>query len=86
MDPQEQREDCRREVRRFLAERSQLAFRDQTIQQKLHMEHSFTIGDVRDALAFLVSDKMVEVEPESLGATLYYKITATGIRAHERSR
>jgi len=86
IDPQEQREDCRREVRRYLAERPQLAFRDQTIQQKLHLENDFTIAQVRDALVFLVSDKQVEIEPEELGATPYYKITANGMRAHERGR
>ena len=86
MDPQEQREDCRREVRRFLAERSQLAFRDNTIHQKLKIEHGFTLDDVRDALVYLVSDKQVEPEPSELGATLFYKITSSGTRAHERSR
>lgn len=86
MDPQEEKEECRIEVRRYLAERPQLAFRDQTIWQKLKIEHGFTLSDVRDALVFWVSDKQVEPEPSEAGATLYYKITTAGIRAYERSR
>jgi hypothetical protein len=86
MNDQERREDCRHEVRRYLADRSSLAFRADTIQHYLDREWKFTIAEVRDALAFLVSAKQAEIEPEPCGATEYFKITATGTLAHERGR
>jgi len=86
MNTQEKREDCRREVRRYLADRPSLAFRTETIRRNVDREFDFTLDEVRDALAFLASAKQVEIEPESLGATEYFKITAAGILAHERGR
>ena len=84
MNDQEKREDARREVRRYLADRPSLAFRSETIRRYLAREWAFTPEEVRNALAFLVSAHQVEIEPESLGATEYFKVTATGTLAHER--
>ena len=83
---QERREECRREVRRYLAERPSLAFRAETIRRNLAREFVFTAEEVRDALAFFVSAKQVEIEPDGLGATDYFKITAAGTLAHERGQ
>jgi hypothetical protein len=84
-EEQEKREECRRDVRAFLANRSVLAFRAGTIWSKLSKENDFTLDDVKAALAFLVSAGQASVEPESLGATPYYKITADGMLSHERA-
>ena len=81
---QERREDCRREVRRYLADRPSLAFRAETIRRNLDLEFDFTLDEVVNALAFLMSAKQADVEPEGMGATEYFKITAAGTLAHER--
>ncbi len=81
---QQRREDCRREVRRYLAERPMLSMRAQAIEHMLERDFGFTLDEVRAALVFLVSAKQVEVEPDQLGATDYFKITAAGTLAHER--
>jgi len=83
---QERREECRREVRRYLAERPSLAFRAETIRRNLAVEFDFSAEEVRDALAFFVSAKQVEIEQDGCGATDYFKITASGTLAHERGR
>lgn len=83
---QERKEECRHEVRRYLADRAALAFRAATIQQKLNLEHDFTLGEVRASLVFLVSAKQVEIRPDALGSTEYFQITASGTLAHERGQ
>ena len=83
---QERREECRREVRRYLWERSAVALRPAAIRRGLDREYGFTEREITDALAFLASDKQAAIEPDDLGATEYFKITAEGIRRHERGK
>jgi hypothetical protein len=82
--PQERKEECRRRVREYLANRSVLAYRAATVRTGLSREHAFDLDEIKAALLFLVSAKQVSIEHDSLGATPFYQITADGILAHER--
>lgn len=77
---QERRDECRREVRRYLAERPGLAFHARTIQGRTNM----TIEEVEASLRFLITAGQAELKHDGLGATRYYKATSAGILAHER--
>lgn len=83
--PQERKEECRREVLRYLAHRSVLAFRAETIRNALHREFNFTIEEITAALEFERGADRVSVEPHSQGATKYYRVTAEGILFDERN-
>ena len=82
---QERREECRREVRRYLAERPSLAFTASTIARHLKKEFEFEIKEIVDALVFFVSARQAEIIPCDVGATEYFQITAAGTLAHERN-
>jgi len=83
---QERRENARRAVRAYLAERSALAFHPRTILNRVNEGHAndFTEEEINAALAFLVGDGQAEKSHEKLGATLYFKITSKGVIEHER--
>jgi hypothetical protein len=84
---QQRKESVRKEVRRYLAERPALAFRQRTIRERLNSrgENDFTDEEVRDALANLLSGAHVAQQPDPDGATKYYKITREGALFHERN-
>jgi hypothetical protein len=84
---QERKESVRKEVRRYLAERPSLAFRQRTIRERLNSrnENDFTDEEVRDAIAILSSGGHVAQQPDPDGATQYYKITREGALFHERN-
>ena len=84
-DNQERREECRREVLRFLADRSVLAFRAETIRNALHREYKFKLDEIESALEFERGAGRVAVEPHAQGATRFYRITSEGILFHERN-
>ena len=81
---QERKEECRLEVRRYLAERPALAFAATTIHRSLYREFDFTLQEVIDGLVFWVSAKQAQITPCEAGATEYFQITAAGTLAHER--
>jgi hypothetical protein len=86
-NPQLRREECRREVRRYLAERQALAFPAIAIRRKLrHDGDDFTDEEIVAALEYLVSldSPHVRVRPDPDGATKYYQATSAGVLAHER--
>lgn len=83
--PQERKEECRRSVRAYLANRSVLAYRAETIRSALAREHDFSIEEIKAALVYLESDKHVAVTPDPDGATPYYRITSEGMRFNERN-
>ena len=85
MSEQQQREQCRKETRAYLAERAGLAFDSSAITRGLRMRGGFQEADVRDALNFLKGRGHVLAEPDGDGATLYWQITADGTLAYERS-
>ncbi len=82
---QERRELCRRETLRFLANRSVLAYRAETIRTALAREFDFKIEEITAALTFLLGQKHIEREPDPQGATPYYKVTSEGILFNERN-
>jgi len=83
---QERREEARHAVRSYLAERPSIAAHPADIRRRLNAGHAndFAPEEVSYALGFLVGLRQVECVPDSLGATLYYRITSEGILAHER--
>jgi len=86
-DPQARREECRREVRRYLAERLALKFPVAAIQRKLRIDgENFTDAEIEAALAYLgaLHDPHVRETPDPDGSTKYYQATAAGVLAHER--
>jgi hypothetical protein len=86
MNEQEQlqmkREESRREVLAYVAERAGVALSANQIKRGLR--DRFTLADVCAAIGFLVSKGFVKQEPDPMGATLYFQITADGTLAHER--
>lgn len=86
-DQQLRREECRREVRRYLAERQALAFPAEAIQRKLRNDGDvFSLDEIEAALSFLIAldppqVKSIEV---SIGATRTFQATSSGVLAHER--
>lgn len=85
---QERREDCRRDVLRYLAERQAVAHHPNTIRNRLNAGHQndYSIDEIEAGLAFLVTTdpKLVNAVPEPMGATKYYQATAAGVVASER--
>ena len=79
--------ELRREVRAYLAERPALAHRPDTIARKLRVETGASLDEIQSALAFLVSldPPHADAIPDPDGADKYYRITAVGTLAHERS-
>jgi ATP-dependent DNA ligase len=82
---QERREECRREVLRFLVNRNAVASRADTIRNALAREFNFTMAEINAALAFHDSAGHVVVEPDPHGATKFYRATADGVLFHERN-
>jgi hypothetical protein len=82
-EQQERREEVRRNVRGYLAERPGLAFHPRTIARSPFV--NATLEEVEGALNVLMSLSHVARERDQLGATPYYKSTGAGILAHERN-
>lgn len=82
--PQSRREDCRRAVLAHLAARPLVAQAAPTISRALAREHAFPDAEVEAAAAFLAQLGHLAAEPDPMGATRYYRITAQGTLAHER--
>ena len=86
-EAQRRREECRREVRRYLVERQALAFPIEAIQRKLRIDgDDFTIDEILSALTLLIElePPQVKIRTEALGASTYYQATSAGVLAHER--
>lgn len=83
---QVRREDCRRAVRAYLAERPVVALRVEAIVRGLRDLGEFDPDEVRDALHFLsgLSNAQVKAAPNTLGASMAWQITSEGTLAHER--
>jgi hypothetical protein len=84
-DTQHRKEECRGEVRGYLANRSVLAYRAETIQKALRREFDFTLEEINAALTFLRGQGHVSAEPDPDGATPYFKVTSEGILFYERN-
>jgi hypothetical protein len=82
---QEAREECRREVLNYLANRPAVALSRDTIRRGLAREFDFEDAEILHACAFLVSRGFASEKHADLGATRYYQISADGTLAHERA-
>ena len=68
-----------------MAERAALSFNAGSVHRGVSREISCTEPEVEDALTLLSGMGQLDATHSSLGATLYYKITASGILAEERN-
>lgn len=84
-DIQERKEECRREVLRYLADRSVIASRAEAIRNSLKREFAFKLEEITAALEFELGAGRLAVEPHSQGATKFYRVTSDGILFHERN-
>ena len=88
-DARARNEDCRREVRAWLANRPTIAAYVQQIARGLRHGHNrsdWSPDEVASALAFLTGaqpPQAVEIE-NGMGSTRFYQITSAGTLAHER--
>ena len=82
---QRRREQCRREVLAYLANRSVATLSADAIFEALKRKFRFTIEEVKAGLEFHRSAGRILAQPDPFGATLYYKVTADGILFHERN-
>lgn len=87
-DAQLRREECRRAVRTHLYARQAVAQSADTIRRGLSREHDFDLSEVSAACLFLtgLTPPQLKGEPEPMGSTLHYQITAAGILAEERGQ
>ncbi len=84
---QARREECRREVRRYLSERQALAFPVEAIERKLRIDgDDFSLEEIKAGVEFLIAldPPQVKLREDGLGATRYYQATSAGVLAHER--
>lgn len=81
---QMQKEELRRLVRTWLAERGALSFNAHSVHRGVSREIACTEPEVEDALTLLTGMGQVSAAHSELGSTLYYKVTAAGILANER--
>lgn len=84
-EAQERRELCRREVLRYCAVRSVLAFKPETVRNALRREFNFTIEEITAALEFERGAGRLQVEKHEQGATKFYRVTTDGILFHENT-
>lgn len=80
----EQKEELRRLVLRFLAERAALSYNSASVQRGVSREMAHTVPEAADALELLLDLGLVKLVPNTLGAARYYKISAAGTLAYER--
>lgn len=83
----EEKEILRHTVLQVLASRPGVALNRRPITNRVAMEVDFTLelSDVVGALEFLKSLGHVEMASDAFGSTNYWKATASGILAWERS-
>lgn len=80
----EEKEELRRLVRGWLADRAALAYSATQIHRGLSREIRATVGEVESALHLLLDLGHLKLVPNGLGATRYFQIHAAGTLAHER--
>lgn len=83
MNPQ-QKEELRRLVLRFLAERAALSYNADSVQRGVSREMAHTLPEAADALELLLDLGYLRLTENKLGAARYYKISAAGTLAYER--
>jgi LmbE family N-acetylglucosaminyl deacetylase len=81
---QQRREEARKAVRAYLAQRTGVAMGIPAITRGLKYEGDYDEEEVSAALQNLKVRNHVVETPDGDGATLYYQIAAEGITAYER--
>ena len=85
---QQEREDLRHALLKFLAERPGLAFEPEPVARLLRrrglIDFDPPIGAVEAALRLLQGMELVDEIVDPLGASLSYRATAKGVLHHER--
>ena len=88
-DPNQiRKEDIRRAVRAYLYDRIGTALSTASIARGLKREWDLSEVEVRHALHFFKdsSNPQIDASEDACGATLYYRITSEGVKAHERGQ
>ena len=80
----QQKEELRRLILRFLAERAALSYNSASVQRGVSREMAHTIPEAAEALELLLDLGFLKIIPNTFGASKYYKISATGTLAYER--
>jgi hypothetical protein len=83
MSPEE-KEELRRLIRKFYAERPATAHGCTAVQFAVAREARCTIPEVEAACAFLLDLGQLRDVPNNLGSQKYFQISAQGTLAHER--
>ncbi len=79
----EQKEQLRRLVLRFMAERAALSYNSASVQRGVSREMACTVPEITDALELLLDLGLLKRIENRLGAARYYQITAAGTLAYE---
>ena len=80
----QQKEELRRLVLRFMAERAALSYNAASVQRGVGREMAHTQPEAAEALELLLDLGWLKLVPNSLGAARYYQISAAGTLAYER--
>lgn len=82
----ERREEARREVLRFLAERNLLAHSPQAIRSGVNREgFNFAKDEILGAIQSLESGSYLSERVDPLGSSKTYQVTLSGTLLHERN-
>ena len=79
----QQKEELRRLVLRFMAERSALSFHAVSVQSRIAHDFAATVEQTAEALSFLKSSGLLDIVENKMGGTIYYKVNAPGILSYE---
>lgn len=85
MNPQD-KEDLRRAVRTYLAERPALAFHEGMIHGHVSRQVACTVPEVIGACELLLDLGQIKEITNQMGSLRYFRIHAEGTLAHERSQ
>jgi hypothetical protein len=79
-----QKEELRRLVLAWLAQRASLAFNATSVRLGVSREMPCTIPEIEEAMLFLFSLRLLDEVRNSLGAVRYFQINAAGTLSYER--
>ena len=80
----QQKEELRRLVLRYLAERAALSYNAPSVQLGVRREMACTLPEVEEALEMLLDLELLRHIKNTFGAAKYYKVSAAGTLAYER--
>lgn len=80
----QQKEELRRHVLRYLAERAALSYNASSVHRGVSREMACTVPEVDEALDMLLDLELLRLIKNTFGAAKYYKISAAGTLAYEQ--